>query len=499
MLPNIRDKGGFAIEEKSSELKPIKAVYAVLGSGGIGLAIANELGTRDKNIVLIDKDAAKVETLKEQNLNALHGDIGETDVFARFAFKYLKSVFIVSSDINANKKALDHIKKTAPDVLVVTRANDNHQKEELEAAGADLVVLPSKLPHKSIALAIVQYVEKNTSVNLAKALKKLIASVGDGKFAIIVHNNPDPDAISSAMGLKEIAGSVGVKSEIHYRGNIDHHENKAFVNLLDIELDQSTDFEASDYKKIAMIECSTPGVNNMLPPDTQVSIVIDHHQADIEEIRAEYVDIRPNIGATATIMTKYLQDLDIPIKTELATALLYGIKVDTDDFCRNTDSADLIAAAYLYPLANHDILSRIETPSRSIEEIEVLGDAIKNREIKGSYMLSNVGPIHNRDALAQAADYLLSLEGITTTIVFGLGEDHIYISGRTRDVRINIGKVMQDAFGADKGGGHSLLAGAQIPLGVLGGTKDKQTLMKLAEEVVVKRLLSVIGIQKGPE
>ena len=241
------------------------------------------------------------------------------------------------------------------------------------------------------------------------------------------------------------------------------------------------------------------GYEQYAPPDTQVSIVIDHHQAEIEEIRAEYVDIRPNIGATATIMTKYLQDLDIPINTELARALLYGIKVDTDDFRRNADPADLIAAAYLYPLANHDIMSRIETPSRSIEEIEILGDAIKNREIKGSYLLSNVGPIHNRDALAQAADYLLSLEGITTTIVFGLGEEHIFISGRSRDARINIGKVMTDAFGSDKGGGHSMLAGAQIPLGVLGGTKDKQTLMKLAEEVVVKRLLSVIGIQKETE
>lgn len=499
MLPNIRDKGGFAIEEKSSDIKPIKAVYAVLGSGGIGLAIANELGTREKNIILVDKDAAKVETLKEQNLNALQSDIGDTDVFGKFDLKYLKSVFIVSSDIAANKKAQIYIKKTAPDIQVVTRANDYQQKAELEAAGADLVVLPSQLPHKSIAIAIVQYIEKTRSVKLAKDLKKLISSVGDGKFAIIVHNNPDPDAISSAMGLKEIASVVGVKAVIHYKGNIGHHENKAFVNILDIELDKTTDLKVSDYKKIAMIECSTPGVNNMLPPDTQVSIIIDHHQADIEEVRAEYVDIRPNIGATATIMTKYLQDLDIPIKTDLATALLYGIKVDTDDFCRNTDPADLIAAAYLSPLANHEILSRIETPTRSIEEIEILGDAIKNREIKGSYLFSNVGPIHNRDALAQAADYLLSLEGITTTIVFGLGDDYIYISGRSRDVRINIGKVMADAFGPDKGGGHSMLAGAQIPLGVLGGTKDKQTLMTLAKEVVVKRLLSVIGIQKEPE
>ncbi len=477
-------------------MKPLKAAYAVLGSGGIGLAIAKELETRDKNILLMDNDSAKIKTLKEQNLNALLGDIGDPNVLDKLDLKYLKSVFIVSSDVEANKHALAFIKKAAPDVQVVVRANDYQMKEEMEAAGADLVVLPSKLLHKAIALAIVQYIEKVTSVKLAQDLKKFISNVGDGKFAIIVHNNPDPDAISSAMGLKEIAASVGVKGEILYKGEIGHHENKAFVNLLDVELDQSKDFKPSDYKKIAMIECSVPGVNNLLPQNTQVSIVIDHHQADIDEVKAEFVDIRPNIGATATIMTKYLQDLEIPIKTELATALLYGIKVDTNDFQRNTDPADLTAAAYLYPLANHDILSKIETPSRSTEEIDVLGEAIKNREIKGSYLISNVGTIRNRDTLAQAADYLLTLEGITTTIIFGLAEDHIYISGRSRDVRINIGKVMQDAFGSDKAGGHAMFAGAQIPLGVFGGTKDKQTLMKLAEEVVVKRLLSVIGIQK---
>ena len=437
-----------------------------------------------------------METLKEQNLNAMLGDIGDADVLAELDLRNIESIFIVSSDIEANKKALAFIKKAAPDVQVVARASNYQQKEEMEAAGADLVVLPSSLPLKAIASAIVQYIEKITSVKLAQELKKLIHAVGEGKLAIVVHDNPDPDAISSAMGLKEIASSVGVKAEILYKGKIGHHENKAFVNLLDIELDQSKDFSASDYKKIALIECSSPGVNNLLPQSTQVSIVIDHHQANADEVKAEYVDIRPNIGATATIMTKYLQELEIPVKTELATALLYGIKVDTDDFRRNTDPADLTAAAYLSPLANHDILSRIETPSRAIEEIDVLGEAIKNRQIKGSYLISNVGTIRNRDALAQAADYLLTLEGITTTLVFGLGEDRIYISGRSRDDRVNIGKVMQDAFGEDKAGGHATLAGAQIPLGVFSGTKDKQTLLKLAEEAVVKRFLSVVGMQK---
>jgi nanoRNase/pAp phosphatase (c-di-AMP/oligoRNAs hydrolase) len=499
MLLNIERKaGGFHIEENSSDLKPIKAIYAVLGTGGIGLALAKELETRTKNIILVDKDSAKVKTLLEQNLNAVQGNIGDTEVISSLDIQNIQSVFIMSSDIEANKKALNFIRKEAPDVQIVTRVNNYHEKEEMETAGADLVVLPSNLPIKAIASAIVQYIEKMKSVKLAQELKKLISTVGEGKLAIIVHDNPDPDAISSAMGLKEIADSVGVKADIIYKGVIGHHENKAFVNLLDIEMDRSKDFNASDYKKIALIESSAPGVNNLLPPGTKVSIVIDHHQANMEDVEAEYIDIRPNIGATATIMTKYLQELEIPIKTELATALLYGIKVDTNDFRRNTDPADMTAAAFLFPLANNDILNRIETPSKSTESIDILGEAIKNRQVKGSYLISNVGTIRDRDTLAQAADYLLTLEGITTTLVFGLGEDTIYISGRSRDDRINIGKILADAFGADKAGGHAMLAGAQIPLGVFSGTKDKQTLLKLAEEAVVKRFLTVVGIKKEP-
>jgi nanoRNase/pAp phosphatase (c-di-AMP/oligoRNAs hydrolase) len=477
-------------------LKRVKSIYAVLGSGRIGLALAKELETRNKNIILVDNDSKKVDTLNEQNLNAIQGNIGDTEVLSGLDIKNIESVFIMSSDIEANMKALTFIRKEAPNALIVTRVNNPQQKEEMEAAGSDFAVLPSNLPIKAIASAILQYIEKIKSVKLANELKKLITTVEDGKLAIIVHDNPDPDAISSAMGLKEIANSVGVKADIIYNGIIGHHENKAFVNLLEVELNQLKDFKPSDYKKIALIESSAPGVNNMLPPGTKVSIVIDHHQANIEEVEAEYKDIRPNIGATATIMTKYLQELEIPVKTELATALLYGIKVDTDDFKRNTDPADLTAAAYLFPLANQDILNRLEIPSKSTESIDILGEAIKNRQIKGSYLISNVGTIRDRDTLAQAADYLLTLEGITTTLIFGLGEDTIYISGRSRDDRINIGKILADAFGADKAGGHAMLAGAQIPLGVFSGTKDKQTLLKLADEAIVKRFLTVIGMLK---
>ncbi|MBU2617989.1 MAG: potassium transporter TrkA, partial [Euryarchaeota archaeon] len=187
-------------------------------------------------------------------------------------------------------------------------------------------------------------------------------------------------------------------------------------------------------------------------------------------------------------------ELDIPISKELATALLYGIRTDTHEFKIETDPADLTAAAFLYPLADHDMLGKVEMPSMSTETLDILGEAIQSRRIKGSYLISNVGSIRDRDALPQAADYLLNLEGISTVIVFGLGDEHIYISGRSKDIRLNIGNAMNEAFGdIGSAGGHSTAAAAQIPLGVFSGVKDKQTIMRLAEEAVMKRFLAAVG------
>ena len=236
----------------------------------------------------------------------------------------------------------------------------------------------------------------------------------------------------------------------------------------------------------------------MLPPDSYIGIVIDHHHIGDAELNADYIDIRPNFGSTATIMTKYLQQLNVPISKTLATALLYGIRTDTQDFKRNTDPADLSAASYLYPLSDHDILDQLERPSMAIETLDVLGEAIRNRQVTGSYLLSNVGNIRDRDTLPQAADYLLSLEGISTTVVFGVTEDRIYISGRSNDIRINLGEIMRQAFGEDAGG-HATAAGAQIPLGVFTATKDRQTLLRLVNEAVVKKFLSTVGVEDAGE
>lgn len=474
----------------------VKPTYLILGSGSIGFAVAKELRELGKDLVIVDKDEQKVETLREEAYEAIVGDINDPELFNQISTKNLTAVLILSSDIEANKIAIGNFKKSiSSEVYIVSRAPDIINKQEMEELGADHVVMPSKLVASSLARTL----ERAESVLLGSKLTLWLKELKSKKLAIVVHDNPDPDAISSAIALKEIAMSVGTESSILYHGEIGHHENKAFVNLLGIDLNRMEDHNISDFDKIALVDCAIPGANNIVPPGSHIGIVIDHHPLSEVEIEAEYIDVRPNVGATATILTKYLQELNIEVTPNIATALLYGIRTDTQDFKRNTDLADLSAASFLYPLSDHDILEQLERPSMSIETLDILGDAIVNRQVIGSYLLTNVGTVRDRDTLPQAADYLLNLEGISTSIVFGVSEDKIFISGRSHDIRINLGDVMKRAFGDETGGGHATAAAAQIPLGVFSASKDRQTLLRLVNEAVTKKFLSVVGVEESEE
>ena len=247
-----------------------------------------------------------------------------------------------------------------------------------------------------------------------------------------------------------------------------------------------------------MVDASAPGVNNTIPRGTPVNIVIDHHRAEDEAVAAaDFVDIRPGMGATASILTQYLQDLDVPVDKKVATGLLYGIRADTRDFRRNVTPQDLNYVAFLMPLADNDLLDKIMSPSLSKETLDVLGKAIQDRVIRSGYLFSNVGYIRNRDALPQAADYLLNLEGVNTALIYGIGDTGIILIARSRDVRINLGTVLAEAFGEiGDAGGHPNMAAAVIPLTVFSMVDDKEKLLSLVIDPILKRFENIVGLEK---
>ena len=317
----------------------------------------------------------------------------------------------------------------------------------------------------------------------------------DGRLAVVMHDNPDPDAIASALGLVRMAARVGASADACYFGNISHQENRAMVNLLDLELVELDDAGTlAEYGGVALVDHSRPGINDGLPADTDVDIVVDHHppRASVE---AHFVDLRRDIGATSTLVSDYLSRTGVDPGTELATALLFGIRVDTDDFTREVSIADFEAAAWLVTHADLSVLERIESPSMTPEVLETLSHAIGNRDVRGDALVTNVGPIRDRDALAQAADRLLNMEGIRITVVYGFKDGTIYVSGRARGTDVDLGETLRDALGTiGSAGGHADMAGAQVSLGILDDVDGDSgaELTDIVTDVVAGRLFETL-------
>ncbi|WP_129115629.1 DHH family phosphoesterase [Halegenticoccus tardaugens] len=465
------------------------SAYAILGCGSVGHVVAEELADEGKNVLILDKDENRVETLRDQDLNARRQDISDPDVAEVVDGRDV--ILILASDVEANKAAVSAIRDRGGDQFVVVRASDPVSEDELRGLGADVVINPSTV----IADSALRTLESGELEYKARQLADILDET-DGTLAILTHDNPDPDSIASAVALQAIAREYDVDADILYDGDIGHQENRAFVNLLGIELLERDEVPPlSRYGAVALVDHMKSGSIDI---DAGVDIFIDHFEPD-ENIDARFMDVRPNVSSTSTILTKYIQEFDLSPSETVATALLYGIRAETLDFKRDTTPADLTAAAYLYPFANHDTLEQVESPSMSPETLDVLAEAIQSREVQGSHLVSNAGFIRDREALGQAANHLLNLEGITTTAVFGIADDNIYLAARSKDIRINIGNILQDAFESiGTAGGHSTQGSVEIPLGIFTGIEtsedNRDTLLALTEEAVRRKLFQAMGV-----
>ncbi|QCC47709.1 DHH family phosphoesterase [Halobellus limi] len=412
-------------------------------------------------------------------------------------------VFVASDDAETNADAAARARAQYPDAQVIVYLGVGAAEETRATVErvADRVVDAERVLGDRI---------RDLTLGLgANRLQRLFAALRriDGRLAVVMHDNPDPDAIASALALSRIAAAVGVSADSCYFGDISHQENRALVNLLDldlIELDDEADLDA--YDGVALVDHSRPGVNDGLPEDTQIDIVVDHHppRAPVE---AHFVDLRRDIGATSTLLAEYLRRAGIDPEESLATALLFGIRIDTNDFAREVSTTDFEAAAWLLTHADLSALDRVESPSMTSAVLETLARAIRDRDVRGDALASNVGPISDRDALAQAADRLLNMEGIRIAVVYGFKDGTVYVSGRARGTDVDLGESLRDALGAiGSAGGHADMAGAQVPLGILGDTGEESTeeLSAIVTEVIAGRIFETLEdattlLDVGPE
>jgi len=129
----------------------------------------------------------------------------------------------------------------------------------------------------------------------------------------------------------------------------------------------------------------------------------------------------------------------------------------------------------------------------STETLDIIGKAIQNREVRGSYLLSFVEYITDRDALPQAAELMLQLEGVSTVLVFGIDKNKVQLSARSIDSSVNLALLLQKAFGFMNAGGHATMAAGSIDLGTFGNINNK-ALLRVIYDTLRKKFFSAAGV-----
>jgi nanoRNase/pAp phosphatase (c-di-AMP/oligoRNAs hydrolase) len=288
-----------------------------------------------------------------------------------------------------------------------------------------------------------------------------------GRILVLMQDNPDPDAIASAMAVREL-----VREKLHkhvtigYGGVLGRAENRAMVHELRVEAHRVAPSEIGKFKTLCLVDTQPRAGNNALLRSRPAEIVIDHHiPAKGTPWQAKLRDVRPEYGASSTILYEYVTAAGLRPSPLLATALFYGIETDTQDLGREACRADVDTFQALVLLADARKLARIRRAPMSPEYLAAFRDGLSNAVVAKTTAISLIRGCRNPDIFAEIAEMLLRVDGVKSSVCYGPYGDTILLSARAADARGNTAYRMKRVVSRlGSGGGHRSMAGGQIPI-----------------------------------
>jgi len=369
--------------------------------------------------------------------------------------------------------------------------------------------------------------QDTTTDEKAAELRQTLEHHSRQRQIVVIQDFPDPDALSSAWAYQLIAQQYNIKCDIVYAGTLSHQENIALVKLTNLPakrwgVQTLKERDLSVYQGCVLID--NQGTTSQLMPlvkqaGLSLVAIIDHHrtQGDLE---AEFVDIRPHTRATATILTQYLQagllklDSSINEHVKCATALMHGLRSDTNRLMQAQEE-DFLAAGYLSRFYDPQLLNAVLQTARSRRVMDVIERSLKNRLVQNNFSIAGVGYLRydDRDAIPQAADFLVTEENVHTAVVYGIVHDEdeelevVIGSLRTNKLTLDPDEFIKEAFGQDSngrffGGGRMMAGGFEIPIGFLGSFNDNAEYARMKWEVfdiqIKQKLLRLVNPKDNP-
>jgi nanoRNase/pAp phosphatase (c-di-AMP/oligoRNAs hydrolase) len=352
---------------------------------------------------------------------------------------------------------------------------------------------------------------QSSSESRARAFADALSVARDKHLLIALRGHPDPDGIACAITQAHIAQRLGIAhTTISYCHELSHRENRALVKLLGLELRKVKSVrEIGRVDFLGLVDAHEVDPDLADAGDYEILTIVDHHRA-ISPPKARFVDLRPEVGATATILVEYLQalsplDADVEEDRRIATALMHGLATDTDDFML-ARGADFLAASQIVDVCDSDLLQDLSRRLIAPTAMDIIARALQALVVRRNFATAGVGFVSEaeRDTIAQAADFLVRREDIDTCVVYGvIGDKYIEGSLRTHSPSVDPAVWLDQAFGTDEkgrpfGGGRRDKGGFRIPIGFLGRVTDRQQLWQLVEHAVRTALLRQSGEEPTP-
>jgi len=338
-------------------------------------------------------------------------------------------------------------------------------------------------------------VESNGRATATRHSDRFLAGLADCRLVTFVsHVHPDPDSLGSMVGLAHMVETcLGKPTRLTRDGQICRAENRAMVELLGIELEPIEQVRWQDRDAIVMVDSQPKTGRHSFDEKRPIYAVLDHHQTPGDLDNIPYLDIRRGLGATCSLVTRYLIEQELPIPERVATGLFYGIETELSGFPREARPLDDSALQFLYPLADQDMLAQIRHARLPQDYFECILQALQSSFVYDRLIISWVNELPQPELAAQVVDFLIRYDQVDWAVCAGVHGDQLMLSVRSGLPHAGAGEILRQVVSklGGRAGGHDRRAGGYIPLGSTAPSAIEQVQSDLR-----RRLLKALQIDE---
>lgn len=420
--------------------------------------------------------------LHEAGLNVTAGDLNRTDTYLKVDLSPTTCVLVEDNHRPGLKKtlaALSDAGATLIYVLGIGGKAGSRREDELRAAFPSALYLTMA---ELFGAPLVTQISRSLTRARVQQYQRYFTDAD--RVLILLHNDPDPDAMASGLALRNILRRTKATAILGTLQGVTRPENLRMANLLDIQVESIVPAALAEFERVALVDVQPHYFGELLK---SVDLVIDHHPPQ-PGYSAVFRDIRSDYGSTSTILTEHLRAVDVNISERTATALLYAIKSDTLFFNRQANRVDLEAFSFLYPLADATLIRKMEGSEVTLERLEYVRKAFDAGKREDQVFCAFMGETPREDLIAYTADFYLQLEDIKWTIIAGVVNHMLVLSVRNLGYSRNAGEYVRKHFSSlGSAGGHRAMAKAVVPMaafrdkfGAIDGESVSQLLLDMA-------------------